>query len=106
MLSASIKKRFQTAAPSSAHGADRPLREIKVFRIKLGPEKSVRLERMSLRELAIKAAQTCARTGEERAEASPALQAQIRESFEAYLDGDVRPIDEFLAELEAELNEQ
>ena len=32
-----------------------------------------------------------------------ALRVQIKQSFEAYLREDVRPVEEFMAELEAEL---
>jgi hypothetical protein len=36
-------------------------------------------------------------------EDSPALMAQIREGYQEYLRGELRPIDEFMAELETEL---
>lgn len=104
MTNSSMFRRFQAAAPSSAHGTDKPRREVKVYRIRLGSEKGLSFERVTLRELARKAAR--ARTAEDRAETSPALKAQIKDSFDAYLRGDARPVDEFLAELEAELNEQ
>lgn len=93
-------KRFQAVAPRGAHGNDKPRREIKVFRLGRGPQRDVRLVRMSLREMANRSA--LVRLAEEK-ETSPALQAQITEGFQAYLRGDYRPVEEFMAELEAEL---
>lgn len=37
---------------------------------------------------------------------SPQLQAQIDEGFAAYQSGETRPVEEFMAELEGELNEE
>lgn len=38
-------------------------------------------------------------------ENSPALKKQIREGYQAYLKGNVRPVEEFIAELEKEIEE-
>jgi hypothetical protein len=104
MKQMSMIKRFQSAAPSSAHANEKRKPEVKVFRLKLGPDKDVRFERMNLRELAKRSA--VVKLTEDKEERSPALQAQIREGFQAYLRGDYRPIEEFMAELEAELEQQ
>lgn len=102
MSSSKVIKRFKdAAAPPSAHRSDKRS-EVNVFRI-TGSKTGLRLEPVSFRNLVTRAARGCV---EDRAEASPALKAQIKESFEAHMRGDSRHIDEFLAELEAELSEQ
>lgn len=97
-------RRFRAAVPANAHANEKRKPEVKVFRLTIGPNKDVRFERANVRELAKRSA--VAKLTEDKEERSPALQAQIREGFQAYLRGDYRPIEEFMAELEAELEQQ
>ncbi len=97
-------KRFQAAVPSTAHRNDKPKPEVEVFRLRLVGSESVRFERVKSRDLAIRS--VAVKLSEEKEDRAPALQAQIREGFQAYLRGDCRPVDEFMTELEAELEEQ
>ena len=97
-------RRFQAAvAPAPRHSNDPMPPEVKIFVIKAAPRTDrLRYRRIPLRELA-KSRRLC-RLKELDKEAAE-LRAQIKQSYEAYLRGDVRPVDEFMAELEAELNQ-
>ena len=69
--------------------------EVKIYLLKSG-----RLVRVPLRELLANRRET-SNTGDD--ETSPELQAQIKESYAAYVRGDVRPLSEFIDELDVEL---
>jgi len=95
-----IRRFQQAAAASPSHGRDTLPPEVKIFVIKPGLNRLL-FERIPARDLA--ASRRLSRMREIEKEAT-VLRAQIKRSFEDYLRGDVRPVDEFMAELEAELN--
>jgi hypothetical protein len=100
-----IVKRFQSAAAApTSHRKDILHPEVQVYRVKIGPERDLRFVRVRSKDLTHgRPARIQKIEGAE--ETTPELKAQIREGYEAYMRGDVRPVDELLAELEAELSE-
>ena len=96
---------FNIISRSKIASAPRPVRaeqkEMRVFRVSAGDSDSA-LRFVELPPNAHKL--PCpVDTRSDNDEASKRLNAQIRQGYQEYLSGQVRPIDDFMAELEIEL---